>query len=181
MILIWYHTNLGLLYMMVPSDWYGNAVQVVLLVLLLCWRQGQYAVPDQQRAWSQYITNLHKSTIDGHKHNSTMVSDASPGTAALKMNESFIHMAYLSSNRACTHNGYLKHPHLTIIDGDMRWDSGWFWGCFRVGGHRTRNQLGGSQVKKTTPALAAAITDSWISCFFPPPIFLVHFLPVYVI
>ncbi len=26
MILIWYHTNLGSLYTMVPSDWYGNAV-----------------------------------------------------------------------------------------------------------------------------------------------------------
>ena len=34
----------------------------------------------------QYIANLRKSTIDGHKHNSTMVSDASPGITTPKMN-----------------------------------------------------------------------------------------------
>jgi hypothetical protein len=38
--------------------------------------------------------------IDGHKHNSTMVSDASPGTTALKMNKTFVHMAHVSSDRA---------------------------------------------------------------------------------
>jgi hypothetical protein len=63
-----------------------------------------------------------------------MVSDASPGTTAPKMNESFVHMAYVSSNRACAQDGYLKRPHPTIIDGDMRWDSGWFLGGFGVGG-----------------------------------------------
>jgi hypothetical protein len=57
-----------------------------------------------------------------------MVSDASPGTAAPKVNESFIHMAHMSSNCACPQDGYLKRPHLTIIDGYMRWDSGWFLG-----------------------------------------------------
>jgi hypothetical protein len=62
--------------------------------------------------------------IDGHKHNSTMVSNASPSTAAPKMNKSFVHMAHVSSDRACAQDGYLKLPHLTIIDGDMRWDSG---------------------------------------------------------
>jgi hypothetical protein len=73
-----------------------------------------------------------------------MVSDASPGTAAPKMNKSFIHMDHVSSDRACTQDGYLKHPYPTIIDGDMRWDSSWFWGGFGVGVHWTRNLLGGS-------------------------------------
>jgi hypothetical protein len=35
--------------------------------------------------------NLGTSTTDGQKHNSTMVSDALPGTAAPKMNKSFAH------------------------------------------------------------------------------------------
>ncbi len=87
----------------------------------------------------QYITNLRTSTVDGQKHNSTMVSDASPGTATPKMNKSFVHMVHVSSNRACAQDGYLKCPHPTIIDEDMRWDSGWFWGGFGVGGHWTRN------------------------------------------
>ncbi len=68
-----------------------------------------------------------------------MVSNASPGTAAPNMNKSFVHKAHVSSNHACAQDGYLKHPHPTIIDGDMRWDSGWFLGGFRVGGHWTRN------------------------------------------
>ncbi len=68
-----------------------------------------------------------------------MVFDASPGTAAPKMNESFIHMAHVSFDPAYTQDGYLKRPHPTIIGGDMRWDSGWFLGGFGVGGHRTRN------------------------------------------
>jgi hypothetical protein len=82
--------------------------------------------------------------IDGYKHNSTMVSDDSPGTAAPKMNESFVHMAHVSFNRACAPDGYLKRSHPTIIDGDMRWDSGWIFGCFGVGGHLTHDQLGRS-------------------------------------
>ncbi len=78
--------------------------------------------------------------IDGQKHNSTMVSDASPGTATPKINKSFIHIAHVSSNRACcAQDGYLIRPHPTIIDGDMRWDSGWFLGGFGVGGHRARD------------------------------------------
>jgi hypothetical protein len=68
-----------------------------------------------------------------------MVSDASPGTAAPKMKDSFIHMGHVSSNRACAQDGYLKRPHLTIIDGDMRWDSGWFLDGLGVGGHQTRD------------------------------------------
>jgi hypothetical protein len=66
-----------------------------------------------------------------------MVSDDTSGTAAYKMKKSFLHLAHVSSNRACTQDGFLKHPHLTIIEGDMRWDCGWFLGCFQVGGHWT--------------------------------------------
>ncbi len=68
-----------------------------------------------------------------------MVSKDSPGTTAPKMKKSFTHMAHVSSDRACAQAGYLKRPHPTIIDGDMRWDSGWFLGGFGVGGHRTHN------------------------------------------
>ncbi len=66
-----------------------------------------------------------------------MISNASPGTAAPKMNESFVHMARASSDRADAQDGYLKRPHPTIIDGDMRWDSSWFLGGLGVGGHWT--------------------------------------------
>jgi len=55
-----------------------------------------------------------------------MVSDASPGTADPKIDESFVHTAQMSSDRACAQDGYFKHPHPTIIDGDKRSDSGWF-------------------------------------------------------
>ncbi len=55
------------------------------------------------------------------------------------MNKSFVRVAYVSSDRACAQDGYLKRPHPTIIDGDMRWDSGWFLGGFGVGGHQTCN------------------------------------------
>jgi hypothetical protein len=68
------------------------------------------------------------------KYNSTMVSDASPGTADPKMNESFLHIAQMSSDRACAQDGYFKRPHPTIIDGDMRSDSGWIFVGFGVGG-----------------------------------------------
>jgi hypothetical protein len=73
-----------------------------------------------------------------HKHNLTMVSDASPGSANPKMNESFVHMAHASSDHERI-GWYFKHPHPTVIDGDMRWDSGWFLGGFGVGGLLTRN------------------------------------------
>jgi hypothetical protein len=68
-----------------------------------------------------------------------MVSDASPGTAAPKMNKSFVCMAHVSSNCACVQDGYLKRPHLSIIDRDMRWDSSLFLDGFGVRGHWTRN------------------------------------------
>jgi hypothetical protein len=65
--------------------------------------------------------------------------NASPGTAAPKMNKSFVHMAHVSSNHACAQDGCLKLPHPTIIGGDMRCNSGWLLGCFGVGGHWTRD------------------------------------------
>jgi hypothetical protein len=73
------------------------------------------------------------------KNNLTMVPYASPGTAAPKMNKPFVHVAHVSLPRACAQDGYLKCPHPTIIDGDIRQDSGWFLGGFGVGGHRTCN------------------------------------------
>ena len=68
-----------------------------------------------------------------------MVSDASPGAADPKMNESFVHMARASSHRAFAQDEYFKRPHPTIIDGDMWSDSGWFLGGFGVVGHLTRD------------------------------------------
>jgi hypothetical protein len=88
---------------------------------------------------SRYIPNLRKSTIDSYKNNLSMVSNASPGTAAPKMNKSFILMAHVSSNRAWAQDGYLKCPHPIIIDGDVRWDCGWFWGGLGVERHWTRD------------------------------------------
>ena len=46
--------------------------------------------------------------------------DVSQGTADRKMNESFIHTAHMSSDRACAQDGCFKCPHPTIIDGDKR-------------------------------------------------------------
>jgi hypothetical protein len=68
-----------------------------------------------------------------------MVSDASPGAADSKMNESFVHIARASSHRAYAQDEYFKRPHPTIIDGDMWSNSGWFLGGFGVVGHLTRD------------------------------------------
>jgi hypothetical protein len=73
------------------------------------------------------------------KHNSTMVSDASPGTTDPKMNVVFVHTVQMSSGRACSQDDYFKHPHPTIIDGDKRSDNGWFCVGFGVGGCLTHN------------------------------------------
>jgi hypothetical protein len=53
----------------------------------------------------QYIANLRTRSIDGQKHYSTMVSDASPGTTTPKINESFVHMAHASFDCACPEDG----------------------------------------------------------------------------
>jgi hypothetical protein len=68
-----------------------------------------------------------------------MIYDASPGTTDPKMNEPFVHTAQMSSDRACVQGGYFERPHPTIIDGDKRSDSGWFFVGFGVGGRLTRN------------------------------------------
>ena len=81
-------------------------------------------------SYSHNISLIYVQVLYGQKHNLTMVSDASPGTTAPKMNESFVHMAHMSSDHACAQDGYLKRLHLTIIDRDMRWDRGWFLGGF---------------------------------------------------
>jgi hypothetical protein len=83
------------------------------------------------------ILLIYKQVLYDQKHNPTMVSDASPGTATPKMNKSFIHMAHVSSDHACAQDGYLKRPHPPVIDGDMRLDSGWVSGAFGAGGHWT--------------------------------------------
>jgi hypothetical protein len=73
------------------------------------------------------------------KHNSTMVSDASPGTADPKMNKSFNHTVQMSSDRAFAQDGYFKRPHSTIIGDDKSSDSGWFCVGLGVGGYLTCN------------------------------------------
>jgi hypothetical protein len=73
-----------------------------LYVFVIHKRKINFGIAPMYQIQSQYIADSRKSMIDGHKHNSTIVSDASPGTAAPKMNKSFIHMAHVSSDRACT-------------------------------------------------------------------------------
>jgi hypothetical protein len=68
-----------------------------------------------------------------------MISYASPGITTPEMNESFVLLAHVSSDHARPQDGYLKRPHPTIIDGDMRWDNSWILGGFGDGGHRTRD------------------------------------------
>jgi len=73
-----------------------------------------------------------------------MISAASPSATDPKMNESLVHLAQMSSAHACAQDGYFKRPHPTIIDGDIRLDSGWFLGGFGVVGCLTCDYLGGS-------------------------------------
>jgi hypothetical protein len=72
-------------------------------------------VPHKKNGGMQLLLVATQS-IDGHKHNSTIVSDASQGTAAPKMNKSFVHMAHVSSDRECAQDSYLESPHPTIIE-----------------------------------------------------------------
>jgi hypothetical protein len=64
-----------------------------------------------------------------------MASDASPRPTDCNMNKSPVIVVQTPSYYACTEVAYLKRPHRTIIDEDMRWDSGWFLGGFGVVGH----------------------------------------------
>jgi len=61
-----------------------------------------------------------------------MVSNASPGTADPKMNESLVHTAHTPSDHARAQDGYFKRPHPTIIDGDMWLVFEWFLSGFWV-------------------------------------------------
>jgi hypothetical protein len=91
---------------------------------MLCHTFGGDSLYVECPRYSCNISLIYVQVLYGHKHNSTMVLDASPGVAAPKMNKYFVYMAHVSSNRACAQDGYLKCPHPIIIDGDMRWDSG---------------------------------------------------------
>jgi hypothetical protein len=55
------------------------------------------------------------------------------------MNKSLVIVEQTPSYYACAEVAYLKHPQPTIIDEDMRWDSGWFLGGFGVVGHPIHN------------------------------------------
>ena len=66
-----------------------------------------------------------------------MVSAASHKATDPKMVESQVSMAHLPSSYACTEDGYFKHPHMLIIDGDNLSASSWFFLCFGVGRHLT--------------------------------------------
>ena len=59
-----------------------------------------------------------------------MVSDASPGTADPKMNESLLDLAQTSFDRACAQDRYFECPDPTIIHGDTWLAKGWFLGWF---------------------------------------------------
>jgi hypothetical protein len=68
-----------------------------------------------------------------------MTSAASPRAADLKMVESPASMAHASFSYACAEDGYFKCPHMASIDGDISWDSCWFFVGFGVGGRLKRN------------------------------------------
>jgi hypothetical protein len=76
------------------------------------------------------------------KHNSTMVSDASPGTAQ-PQDERIIGSSCSADvfRTVHAHTGMVtsERPHPTIIDGNKRSDSGWFCVGFGVGGRLTRD------------------------------------------
>jgi hypothetical protein len=68
-----------------------------------------------------------------------MVSAASPRAANPKMVESPDSMAHAFSSYACAEDGYFKRPHTASIDGDIWWDSCWFFVGFGVVGRLTGN------------------------------------------
>ncbi len=77
--------------------------------------------------------------LRAQKHKPTMASAASPRAANPKMVESPYSMVHASSSYAWAEDGYFKHPHTVSIDGDIQWDSCWFFVGFGVGGCLTCN------------------------------------------
>jgi hypothetical protein len=77
--------------------------------------------------------------LRAQKHKPTMASAASPRAVNPKMVESPDSMTHASSSYACAEDEYFKHPPTASIDGDIWWDSCWFFVGFGVGGHLTRN------------------------------------------
>jgi hypothetical protein len=77
--------------------------------------------------------------IRAQKHKQTMTFAASPRAADPKVVESPTSMAHASSSYACTEDRYFKRPHTASIDGDIWWDSCWFFVGFGVGGCLTRD------------------------------------------
>ncbi len=60
----------------------------------------KYPLYVESTRYSCNLSLIYEQVHYSQKHNLTMVSDALPGTAAPKMNKSFIHMAHVSFNCA---------------------------------------------------------------------------------
>ncbi len=89
----------------------------------------------------QYIANLRKSIIDGHKHNLTMVSDASPGSTKI------MHSYGSCVFQLCMQTGLV----LETSPSDHYWRRyevgqwlvfGWFWGWGTWDTRLAREKLG---------------------------------------
>ncbi len=106
--------------------------------------------------------------IDGQKHNLTMVSNASPGTATPKMNGSFVHMWLMflltvHAHRMGTWNVPIR-PLLTEI-WVLQWlVFGWFWGWRTSDTRSARQNLG----KKNTPQSWRPLLPSGCHGALPP-------------
>jgi hypothetical protein len=71
--------------------------------------------------------------LRAQKYKPTMVSADSPRAANPKMVESPDSMEHASSSYSCAEDGYFKLPHTASIDGDIWWDSCWFFVGFGFG------------------------------------------------
>ncbi len=84
----------------------------------------------------QYITIKNEvQEKKAKKHNSTMVSAASPRAANPKMVESPVSMAHAFSLYACAEDVHCKHPCMLIIVKDNWSDSSGFLVGFGISGH----------------------------------------------
>jgi hypothetical protein len=66
-----------------------------------------------------------------------MAFKATPSAANPKMMEQCNQTAQSSSHHTSVEDGYFKHPHTPIIDGDKWSNSGWFLLAFGIGEHLT--------------------------------------------